>query len=85
MLEVLEIEDDFVPNKIAKDKPLCYYVMGNGEVEEQKTIFERPDHGMMYHLKPLFIRARVGRVTVNKVFVNGGVVVNLSLILYSKS
>lgn len=32
---------------------------------------------MMYHLKPLFIRAKVDRIGVNKVFVNGGAVVNL--------
>lgn len=31
----------------------------------------------MYHLKHLFIRAKVDGVPVNKVFVNGGATVNL--------
>lgn len=33
--------------------------MNNGVVEEQLAIFDRPDHGMIYHLKPLFIKALV--------------------------
>lgn len=32
---------------------------------------------MMYHLKPLFIRAKIDGMTVNKVFVDGGATVNL--------
>lgn len=32
---------------------------------------------MMYHLKPLFIRAKVDNMAVNKVFVHGGSNVNL--------
>lgn len=60
-----------------KDKPLCYYVMNSGVVEEQQAMFEKPTPWMMYHLKPLFIKAKVDGVAVNKVFINGGAVVNL--------
>lgn len=45
--------------------------MNNGVVEEQKAIFEIPYTGMMYHLKPLFIRAMVDNIIVNKVFDDG--------------
>src|SRR3954465_7595791 len=51
--------------------------MGKGVVEEQKDVFERPGRGMMYHLKPLFTRAKVDGVPINKVFVDGGAAVNL--------
>lgn len=40
-------------------------------------MFEKPSSEMMYHLKPLFIRKKVNGVAVNKVFVDGGEVVNL--------
>lgn len=40
-------------------------------------MFERPSPGMMYHLKPLFIRSKVDGMAVNKVFVDGGATVNL--------
>lgn len=46
-------------------------------VEEQKAMFERPSPGMMYHLKPLFIRAKVDEIIANKDFIDGGVAVNL--------
>ena len=39
-------------------------------------MFERPSARMMYHLKPLFIRAKVDGVSVNKVFVDGGETIN---------
>lgn len=45
--------------------------------EEQKTLFERPSPGMMYHMKTLFIRAKVDGITVKKVFLDGGASVNL--------
>lgn len=51
--------------------------MNNGVVEEQKAMFENPSPGIMYHLKPLFIRAKVDGVAVNKVFVDGATTVNL--------
>lgn len=47
---------------------MCYYVMNNGIVEEQQTIFEKPYARMMYHLKPLVIREEVDNIIVNKVF-----------------
>ena len=37
--EVSEIEDDFIPDEIVGGKPLCYYVMNSGVVEEQKSTF----------------------------------------------
>ena len=46
-------------------------------VEEQKAVFEKPSPVMLYHLKPLFIRAMVDGMPVNKVFVEGGEAVNL--------
>lgn len=67
--EVSETKGDFVPDKTDGGKPLCYYVMNSGMVEEQKAMFERPGPEKMYHLKPLFIR--------EKVFVNEGAEVNL--------
>lgn len=56
-------------DETTEGKTMCYYVMNNGVVEEQKATFERPNPGMMYHLKPLFIRAKVNGTIVNKVFV----------------
>lgn len=73
--KVSEVEEDFIPDETVGGKPLCYYVMNIGVVEEQKSMFERPSPGMMYHLKPLFIRAKVDETAVNKVFVNGGATV----------
>lgn len=66
-----------MPDEIIGGKPLCYYVMNSGVVEEQKATCERPIPLMMYHLKPLFIRAKVDEVAVNKVFIDGGATVNL--------
>ncbi|XP_050876769.1 uncharacterized protein LOC127080502 [Lathyrus oleraceus] len=51
--------------------------MNSGVVEEQKATFKRPSPGMVCHLKPLFIRTKVDGIAVNKVFVDGGVMVNL--------
>lgn len=51
--------------------------MNSSMVEEQKVMFERPSPGMMNHLKPLLIRAKVDGMVVNKVFVDGGATVNL--------
>ena len=63
--------------EMAKHRPVCYYIMNNGAVEEQNAFFERPDEGMKNHLKPLFIRAKVEQHGVNKVLVDGGAAVNL--------
>jgi hypothetical protein len=51
--------------------------MNNGCIEEQQATFERPDLGMKSHLKPLFIRAKVEGVGINKVLIDGGAAVNL--------
>ena len=51
--------------------------MNNGCIEEQQAAFEKPDLGMKSHLKPLFIRAKVNGVVVNKVLIDGGAAVNL--------
>jgi hypothetical protein len=75
--EVNEIEDDLVAVEMANHKPVCYYVMGNGCVEEQNAVFEKPDLGMKNHLKALFIRAKVNGVGVNRILVDGGAVVNI--------
>ena len=40
-------------------------------------MFERPDHHMQHHLKPLFIQAKINDVGINKVLVDGGAEVNL--------
>lgn len=63
--------------EMAKHQPVCYYVLNSGVVEEQNAMFERPHQGMQSHLKPLYIRAKVGQVGVNKVLVDRGAVVNL--------
>ncbi|KEH16120.1 hypothetical protein MTR_0319s0030, partial [Medicago truncatula] len=74
--EINEVESDFV-DEMAIHKPLCYYVMNNGCVEEQHAVFEKPDTSMKSHLKPLFIQAKINGVGVNKVLVDGGATVNL--------
>ncbi|MCI75742.1 hypothetical protein A2U01_0097011, partial [Trifolium medium] len=62
---------------MADNKPMCYYVMENGCIEEQHAMFERPNLGMKSHLKALFIRSKVNNIGVNKVLVDGGAVVNI--------
>ena len=52
--EVREDEEDFIEEMTAH-QPKCYYVMDNGCVEGQQAMFERPDHHMQHHIKPLFI------------------------------
>jgi hypothetical protein len=74
--EVNEIESDFT-EEMANHRPLCYYVMNNGCVENQHAVFEKPDFPMNHHLKPLFIQAKINGVGVNKVLVDGGATVNL--------
>lgn len=41
--EVTEADDDYVSEELANHKPLYYYVMNNGCVEEENSIFGRPD------------------------------------------
>lgn len=56
---------------------MCYYIIKNNRVEEQQDMFERLNTGMMNHLKPLLIHAKVDKIGVNKVFVDGGFAVSL--------
>jgi hypothetical protein len=74
--EVDEVERDFT-KEMAIHKPLCYYVMNSGCVEDQHGVFKRPDVSMTHHLKPLFIQAKINGVGVNKVLVDGGATINL--------
>ena len=75
--EVSENEDDFTFDEADNEKPLCYYVINSGVVEEQKDVFEKPSPGILYYLKLLFIRENIDSMPVNKVFVYGGEAVNL--------
>ncbi|MCI38536.1 hypothetical protein A2U01_0059764, partial [Trifolium medium] len=75
--KVIDGEDEFDSNELALHRPMCYYVLNNGCLEEKMVTFERPDEGMKSHLKPLFIQAKVNNVGVNKVLIDGGAAVNL--------
>ena len=70
-------EEEAMCEESTSQKPLCYYVMNNGVVEEQHAMFEKPTSDMMYHLKTLFIKDKVDSFPVNKMFVGGGADVNL--------
>ena len=63
--------------EMARHKPLFYYIMNNGVLEEKNSFFERPDQSMKNHLKPLFIRGKVEGVGINNILVDGGEIVNL--------
>lgn len=52
--------------KMENHKPLCYYIMNNGCVNEQNVVFERLDEGMNQHLKPIFIWAKINNFGVKK-------------------
>ena len=66
--EVDEVESDFT-EEMAQHKPLCYYVMNNGCIENQYAVFEKPEFPMDQHLKPFFIQAKINGVGINKVHV----------------
>lgn len=74
----MEVEDceEADEEEMAKHKLICYYVLNNRAVEEQNKFFERPNQGMRNHLKPLYIKARVKHVAINKVLVDEGTTVN---------
>lgn len=74
--EVVENED-YEEEVLEKHKPVCYFVMDNGCIEEKNVFFKRPHEGIKNHLKPLFIRAKVENTTMNKILVDGGATVNL--------
>lgn len=50
---ITEKEDDGIAEEIVSHKSICYYVMSNICVGEEKASFERPDVGIQQHLKPL--------------------------------
>lgn len=79
--QVIEVEETEEANEgeMAKYKPVCYYIMNNGCIEEHNFFFERPDEGIKCHLKPLFIMGKLKNTRVNKILVNGGATVNLML------
>lgn len=68
---------DYDEEEMAKQKHVCYFVINNGCIEDQNAFFERQDEGIKNHLKPLFIRSKVKNTTVNKILIDGRVVVNL--------
>ena len=76
MVEVEETEWE-VEQEMDKHRPICYYVMNNGCVEEKNAFFERPTEAMRNHLKPLFVREKIREVTINKVLVDCGATVNI--------
>lgn len=55
--QITEVEDTDSNTKreMAAHKPVCYYVMNNGCIEEKNAFFERPGEDMKIHLKHLFI------------------------------
>jgi hypothetical protein len=65
--EIQSGEDEFDSSELALHKPMCYYVMNNGCLEEQMAFFERPHEGMKSNLTLLFIQAKVNDVGINKV------------------
>ena len=73
----VESNDWEVEQEMAKHRPVCYFVMGNGCTEEQNGFFEPPTEAMKSHLKPLFIRAKLEEATVNKILVDCGATINI--------
>lgn len=77
--QIIEVEDtdNNTEREMAAYKPVCYYVMNNGCVEEKNSFFERLGEAMKSHLKPLFITGKIEDVPINKILVDCGVMVNL--------
>lgn len=75
--EVKDSVDDTDTEEMALHKPRSYFVLNDGVVESQEATFERPTMTMKSHLKPLLIRAKVEGVTINKVLVDCGAIVNI--------
>lgn len=71
------IEEEGLYEELATHKPLCYYVMNDGLVNEDHAIFERPNMDMQQHIKPLYIRAKVNGMGINKVLIDFGVCFNV--------
>lgn len=77
--QIMEVEEpeENIYVEMARHRPIFYYVMNNGCVEDHNAFFKRPDAVMKGHLKPLFIREKVETMPINKILVNGGAAVNL--------
>lgn len=74
--EVTE-EGDGLVEEMATHKPLCYYVVDDGSVKEDKEILERPDITMQQRMKHLYLRSKVDGVRVNKVLIDCGSCINV--------
>ena len=57
----VEANDWEVEQEMAKHRPVCYFVMGNGCTEEQNGFFEPPTEAMKSHLKPLIHKGKARR------------------------
>lgn len=77
--QIIKVEDtdSITKMEMVAHKPVCYYVMNNGCMEEQNDFFERPDEVMKSHLKPLFITGKVEGIPINKILVDCGTTMNL--------
>src|ERR1044072_2736704 len=75
--EVTEDEYDSVTKESKDHKPICYYVMNEGDVIETVAGFKRPAETMKINFKPLYIWAKVEDVGINKVLIDGGADINL--------
>ena len=71
------IKEEGLDEELATHKPLCFYVMNDSSINEDHDIFERPDMAMQQNLKPLYIRAKVNGVWINKFLIDCGVCVNV--------
>ena len=55
--EINDVEIDFT-KEMANHKPLCYYVMNDGCIENEYAIFKKTDYKMNHHLKPLLSKPK---------------------------
>ena len=60
--QVMKVEETEETDEaeMANYRPICYYVMNNGAVEEQNAFFERPDEGIKNHLETI-LKGQSGR------------------------
>lgn len=67
--KVIDEDGEFHTENLSGHKPVCFYVMNDGCIEKQSSIFEKPDLMMKSHLQD--------NVNINNVSVDGGAIVNL--------
>lgn len=70
-------EEEGLKEELDTHKPLCYHMMNDNSVNEDCAIFERPCVAMQQHLKPLYIRAKVNNMGINKALSDCGACVNV--------